>query len=94
MNEKEIAGRLDAIHCMTCAAVEPPYGDCTCVQGNVCRQGIDLIERLIAERDVARNALLKIQEWDCLNPPRSDLLCDLPWLRDVVDTAMSQQEEG
>jgi hypothetical protein len=35
-----------------------------------------------------RAALMRIQEWDCLNPPRQDLLHDLPWLRRLVDEAL------
>jgi len=34
-------------------------------------------------------ALRRIQQWDCLNPPRADLLSDLPWLRGVVDAALA-----
>jgi len=43
-----------------------------------------------AEQQVAdlRAALATIGEWDCLNPPRADLLADLPWLRQVVDEAL------
>jgi hypothetical protein len=41
-----------------------------------------------ADRDAYRAALVKISEWDCLNPPQSDLLGDLPWLRSVVDAAL------
>jgi hypothetical protein len=39
-------------------------------------------------------ALRTIQHWDCLNPPRPDLLSDLPWLRTVVDAALASQAEG
>jgi small-conductance mechanosensitive channel len=38
-------------------------------------------------------ALRTIQAWDCLNPPRSDLLADLPWLRNVVDAALGSTGE-
>jgi hypothetical protein len=38
---------------------------------------------------VTREALAKIGEWDCLNPPRADLLSDLPWLRATVDAALA-----
>lgn len=38
--------------------------------------------------DGMRTALLQIQQWDCLNPPRAELLADLPWLRRTVDQAL------
>lgn len=44
---------------------------------------------LLAERDRLRAALGRIQKWDCLNPPRADLLGDLPWLRRLVDEALA-----
>src|SRR5260221_7110983 len=34
-------------------------------------------------------ALKMIAEWDCLNPPRPDLLSDLPWLKRLVDRALA-----
>jgi hypothetical protein len=40
------------------------------------------------EIDRLRAALTRIQGWDCLNPPRHDLLHDLPWLRRLVDEAL------
>jgi hypothetical protein len=40
------------------------------------------------EIDRLRAALIRIQGWDCLNPPRQDLLHDLPWLRRLVDEAL------
>jgi hypothetical protein len=43
-----------------------------------------------AAREEAEQALRTIQQWDCLNPPRADLLADLPWLRRVVDAALEQ----
>jgi hypothetical protein len=33
-------------------------------------------------------ALKRISEWDCLNPPQRDLCADLPWLRELVDDAL------
>jgi hypothetical protein len=41
-----------------------------------------------AECGQLRAALIRIQGWDCLNPPRQDLLHDLPWLRRLVDEAL------
>jgi hypothetical protein len=40
------------------------------------------------EADRLRTALIRIQKWDCLCPPRQDLLHDLPWLRRLVDEAL------
>jgi hypothetical protein len=37
-------------------------------------------------------ALRTIQQWDCLNPPRPELLADLPWLKRVVDEALTQSD--
>jgi hypothetical protein len=56
-----------------------------------------LLERAAAsEQDASRlrEALQQIQSWDCLNPPRADLLADLPWLRRIVDAAMQKDAEG
>ena len=44
---------------------------------------------LRADNERLREALKTIQAWDCLNPPRPDLLGDLPWLRRVVDAALA-----
>jgi hypothetical protein len=45
--------------------------------------------RLKEEAHRYRSALLQIKQWDCLNPPRPDLLSDLPWLKKLVDDALS-----
>ena len=43
---------------------------------------VETLERRIRElEDVLRH----IQQWDCLNQPRTDLLADLSWLRKLVD---------
>lgn len=34
-------------------------------------------------------ALRSIQQWDCLNPPRTDLCADLAWLKGLVDDALT-----
>ena len=52
-----------------------------------------LSSRLAAERKEAERrltALKTIAQWDCLNPPRGDLLADLPWLRRIVDAAIAE----
>lgn len=49
----------------------------------------DALLAALAERDGLRAAVKTIGEWDCLNPPRGDLLSDLPWLRQVVDSALA-----
>lgn len=36
-----------------------------------------------------REALRQISKWDCLNPPRPELLSDLPWLKKLVDDALA-----
>lgn len=46
------------------------------------------------EAERYRAALRTIRQWDCLNPPRPDLLGDLPWLRQVVDGALAGGERG
>lgn len=43
---------------------------------------------------VAQAALIKVQQWDCLNPPRPELLADLPWLKRLVDEALTQSDAG
>lgn len=30
-----------------------------------------------------------IQQWDCLNPPKIDLCSDFPWLKELVNKALS-----
>lgn len=44
------------------------------------------LRRELAAKD---EALRAIRSWDCLNPPRADLLADLPWLRRLVDSALA-----
>lgn len=58
-----------------------------------------LLTHALNQRDEARRkaqkyerALRAIQKWDCLNPPRGELLSDLPWLKQLVDTALSESE--
>ncbi len=43
---------------------------------------------LIVERDDYRDVLERIRAWDCLNPPRSELCADHPWLRELVDRSL------
>lgn len=54
------------------------------------------LTRLREENGRLREALERILGWDCLNPPRRELLEDLPWLRRLVETALrpptTQQE--
>jgi hypothetical protein len=45
--------------------------------------------RLKVEALKYRAALQQIAQWDVLNPPRSDLLADLPWLKQLVDDALA-----
>ena len=46
-------------------------------------------KQLRAKLATARTHLTTIGEWDCLNPPQKKLLSDLPWLRKVVDDALT-----
>jgi hypothetical protein len=43
---------------------------------------------IIAERNDLRDTLRTIQAWDCLNPPRTELLSNLSWLKRVVDEGL------
>lgn len=45
--------------------------------------------RLQEEAKRYRTALQVISQWDVLNPPRPDLLADLPWLKKLVDDALA-----
>lgn len=47
-----------------------------------------------SEADRLKAALRKIQQWDCLNPPRPELLADLPWLKRLVDEALTSNDGG
>lgn len=38
--------------------------------------------------------LKTIQHWDCLNPPRTDLLGDLAWLKKLVDAALAPSQKS
>jgi hypothetical protein len=49
------------------------------------RHGLKTANDRIAKLEAA---LLKIQQWDCLNPPNPKLLADLPWIRAIVDEAL------
>ncbi len=56
-----------------------------------------IIERTRAERDEAlatvgrlRQTLMTIQQWDMLNPPQTDRVSDLGWLRRLVDRALEE----
>lgn len=51
-------------------------------------------DALAVENARLRAALTHIQRWDCLNPPRGDLLADLPWLARLVDAALATTEPG
>lgn len=50
---------------------------------------IDYARRMGAERDRFRKALCAIQAWDMLNPPDAAKLGDAPWLRSLVDDALT-----
>jgi hypothetical protein len=43
--------------------------------------------------EILREALLRIQQWDCLNPPLPELCGDLPWLKKLVDDALEKDAE-
>lgn len=45
--------------------------------------------RLKEEALKYRTALQHIAQWDCLNPPRPELLADLSWLKKLVDDALA-----
>ena len=49
----------------------------------------DALATALAEVERLRDALMRIGQWDCLNPPQPDLLADLPWLRRLVDGALA-----
>lgn len=51
-----------------------------------------VIERNAADERVARlrEGLRRIRGWDCLNPPRADLLADLPWLAREIDVLLAE----
>ena len=52
------------------------------------------LEDTIAEQDrklaEAVEALVRIGQWDCLNPPNAELCADHPWLRRLVDEALAR----
>ena len=52
---------------------------------------LDLIEQRAADME---KALREIQHWDCLNPPDPNLCADHPWLKRLVDAALSAREEA
>jgi hypothetical protein len=51
------------------------------------------LDALAARIDTLETALLAIQSWDCLNPPRSELCADHPWLKRLVDAALADAKE-
>jgi len=51
----------------------------------------ELLEEARSERRRRKKleaALHQILQWDCLNPPRADLLADLPWLRNLIEKTL------
>lgn len=48
------------------------------------------LEQMAADGERLRKALEQIAAWDCLNPPDRELLTDLPWLKNVVVTALAE----
>ncbi len=44
--------------------------------------------RLLGERDDLRAALVTISQWDCLNPPATQMCADLSWLKELVAAAL------
>jgi hypothetical protein len=76
---------FEALHCALHAA---PAADAPETSRYSVQKYGSLGAAIIAERNDLRTALRTIQEWDCLNPPRADLLGDLPWLKRVVDAAL------
>ena len=63
------------------------YADRMVVQVDELTEG--RIERN-AEVARLRKALTVIAEWDCLNPPDSELCADHPWLKRHVDAALGE----
>ncbi len=57
------------------------------------REAASVLGAQAEEIAALRVALTTIQAWDCLNPPRGDLLADLPWLRRVVDAALAASDQ-
>jgi hypothetical protein len=55
-------------------------------------QGMWPVWKVVAENAKLREALERIQAWDCLNPPNPSLCADHPWLRGIVDAALSDVE--
>lgn len=54
--------------------------------------------KLEKERNKYHAVLKRISEWDCLNAPNcpggvSDLCSDFPWLKELVTSALSTEEE-
>lgn len=45
-------------------------------------------EQLVEERNRLKAALQAIAAWDMLNPPQTDRVADLGWLRRLVDDAL------
>ncbi len=56
----------------------------------------ELLEEARSERRRRKKleaALHQILQWDCLNPPRADLLADLPWLRNLIEKTLKDDSE-
>lgn len=77
---KRNEARIAAAH--LASSGEPPMSDDSV--------GGKTFDAIVRERDALKAALIKIQQWDCLNPPRSELLADLPWLKRLVDETLTQ----
>ncbi len=46
------------------------------------------VTRLTDERDKFRAALVTISQWDCLNPPATQMCADLSWLKQLVSATL------
>ncbi len=62
--------------------------------GKECEAAVDAQQLAEIRADALQEALERIRSWDCLNPPRPDLLADLPWLRRLVDAALADRGQG
>lgn len=65
----------------------------TTLERELCEALPALLDRLEAsERDAERMraGLETLRAWDCLNPPRTDLLADLGWVARTIDAALAK----
>ena len=69
-------GHQDAGYCLACD--NEPF------------EALEEIKEKLWRLDLLEKGLKTIQGWDMLNPPQTDVVSDLAWLKRLVDTLLEE----